>query len=272
MLARHVARLLAGLLAGTGLISAVTLSGVWSLETSGEGTVRLSLSLRRAAWNEPPRMLVLDREAAGVPGAGSAWSFALRRDAGVLRFTGFSTGPRAAAGSFAFQDDTGFVSRAGKLVRNPWDPALGFELFLRDVSLRRIEQLLHRGLTELSLDQLSGEEPDVASCHQPERPLPHLPKPVALPPAPETDTRYLEELRAAGYAFFAEDARALWPFRVSADWLRLLKRSGHDALSVQDLIRLRSQGVTPHDLLRLELEGRRNLSVDEIVRDRNARP
>ncbi|MFN0165156.1 MAG: hypothetical protein ACKV22_01895 [Bryobacteraceae bacterium] len=53
---------------------------------------------------------------------------------------------------------------------------------------------------------------------------------------------------------------------MSPDMLRQLKLSGYDVVGVNDMVRLQNHGVTQHDLRMLELQGKRNLTVDDIVK------
>jgi hypothetical protein len=75
-----------------------------------------------------------------------------------------------------------------------------------------------------------------------------------LPPPPAVGDSTRERLRLHG---------------VTPQYLRLLKQSGYDSLSTNDLIQMRSQGINSNDLSDFQSRGYRNLSVDEMVRIKN---
>jgi hypothetical protein len=278
--------------ASAGPAAAEVITGDWSLEPTADPAVsRLTLhrpevivggryllsvaaeldTLPAAVWNT-----------AGVP---VAWT--LTRDAGSIRFEGASETGRL-AGRFRFSADPRFVSAIKGTVYNWWDTASLLDLAVRGVSFAFAGSQREAGVSGISAAALArrfenarleapraeGDVPERASTQPLMTPQAKPRGASALTPEALATLRslgisraYYESLQQSGYAIFPEDAARLGAQGVSADLVRQMKLSGHDAFNANDLIRLQNYGVTPHDVRTYELQtGRSYLSADEIVR------
>jgi hypothetical protein len=233
---------------------AADVTGRWTVDNSNKPNWRITLHQDGAIVGATKTLRIQRADLQNLTTPQGPARFTLVRDAGTIHFQG-TFSQNTGSGTFRFTENQAFVD-ALKSIATGWsDPTRLYTMALTGVTLNELHRLQDAAVPNLTAFDVQRRH-DLSTFDPLER---------SRLKANNVDPEYVRKIQQK-YPVSTDEAIRLHQAGIDAQMVDALHRAGNDVLPVSDMLKLKTYGVTTHDIQKLDQLGMRNLTPDEIVK------